>query len=306
MATLVTGRMVQDQSITLNDLTQSSGALMFRNKIINGNFDIWQRGTSFDITTDNTYTADRWVTIYSGTGATRTISRQTFALGQTNVPNEPTYFLRWNQSIAGTSGIHNVLLQRIESVKTFANKNIIISFYAKAAANMNIGVYAGQIFGTGGSPSPAVYTSVTQVSLSNIWQRYSINLTIPSIADKALGSNNNDYLEISFALPLNTTFTFDIAQVQVEEGTVATPFEQRPIGMELLLCQRYYQYFPFQYINSVYHAITVFYKTSMRANPLITWGGTFSTGYPVGITTESFIGYSTSNSTNPLTLNAEL
>ena len=34
--------------------------------------------------------------------------------------------------------------------------------------------------------------------------------------------------------------TFDIAQVQIEPGPVATPFEQRPIGTELQLCKRYY------------------------------------------------------------------
>ena len=260
MATLVTGRMITDSSINTADIAigavgvsqlsagavaqsfgNTSGAFNFRNKIINGNFDIWQRGTSFSVTADNTYTADRWTTIYNGTGATRTISRQTFALGQTDVPNEPTYFLRWNQSVAGSNGTYNALVQRIESVKTFANKNITISFYAKAAAAMNIGVYAGQIFGTGESPSAAVYTNIIQATLSNTWQKYTVTFTVPSIAGKTLGSNNNDFLEIAFSLPLNTTFTFDVAQVQVEEGTAATPFEQRPIGMELSLCQRYYQ-----------------------------------------------------------------
>jgi hypothetical protein len=42
-------------------------------------------------------------------------------------------------------------------------------------------------------------------------------------------------------LPINTTFTLDIWGLQVEEGSVATPFEQRPIQTELALCQRYFQ-----------------------------------------------------------------
>jgi hypothetical protein len=39
----------------------------------------------------------------------------------------------------------------------------------------------------------------------------------------------------------STAGTYDVADVQLEEGSVATPFERRPIGVELALCQRYYQ-----------------------------------------------------------------
>lgn len=244
MATLVTGRMVEDQSITLNDLTQSSGALMFRNKIINGNFDIWQRGTSFSGIASEAYHADRWNVAYNGSGGTRIITRQIFDLGQTLVPNEPTYFLRWNQSVAGTGATFNFLRQKIESVRTFANKQITVSFYAKAASPIAIAVYGLQWYGSGGSPSSGTFTNYsTGLNVTTSWQKFTVNLTVPSIAGKTLGTNNDDRLEITFGLPLNTTFTFDIAQVQVEEGSVATPFEQRPIGMELQLCQRYYQTF---------------------------------------------------------------
>ena len=69
-------------------------------------------------------------------------------------------------------------------------------------------------------------------------------------SDKIYGTNNDHYLQIqiwfdagSLLFPLlgQQSGTFDIAQVQLEEGSVATPFENRPIGLELSLCQRYYE-----------------------------------------------------------------
>jgi len=79
-----------DGSVSLELSSLNGGPLAgFRNRIINGNFDIWQRGTSFSVTAANTYTADRWLVFFDGTGATRTISQQSFTPGQIDVPNEP-------------------------------------------------------------------------------------------------------------------------------------------------------------------------------------------------------------------------
>jgi hypothetical protein len=61
----------------------------YRNKLINGNFDIWQRGTSFTIAAGEFgYTADRWI-ISNTTNQSVTISRQAMTLGQTDVPGSP-------------------------------------------------------------------------------------------------------------------------------------------------------------------------------------------------------------------------
>jgi hypothetical protein len=48
------------------------------------------------------------------------------------------------------------------------------------------------------------------------------------------------HLWIRFSLDTGGDFA-NLDKVQVEEGTVPTPFEHRPIGTELALCQRYYQ-----------------------------------------------------------------
>ena len=232
-----------DGSAAGNFSSSNGGPLAgFRNRIINGNFDIWQRGTSFS-PTSNTYTADRWAILFDGTGATRTISQQSFALGQTAVPNEPEYFVRFAQSVAGSGSTINRIDQRIEDVRTFAGQQVTISFWAKAAANTTMpSVQLAQYFGAGGSPSAEVYTTAgSSLALTTSWQKFSYSVSLPSISGKTLGTEDIDSLVPLFNMPLNTTFTIDIAQVQLEPGPVVTPFERRPIGTELALCQRYFQ-----------------------------------------------------------------
>ena len=229
--------------VTNSSLAFDGGPLSgFRNAIINGNFDIWQRGTSFSNPTAGAYTADRWVLNYNGSGATRTISRQLFTLGQTDVPGEPQYFLRYAQTAAGSGGTFNVLTQRIEGVRTFAGQTITISFYAKATTNITTSISLFQNFGTGGSPSATTFINGGNISVGTTFTKYSSTITIPSITGKTIGTDNNDHFVLDIALPLNATFNIDIAQVQIEAGPVATPFERRPIGTELTLCQRYYQW----------------------------------------------------------------
>jgi len=243
----------------------------FRNAIINGNFDIWQRGTSFSNPGSGSYLADRWLHGFDGSGSTRTISRQTFATGQTDVPGEPSYFFRYNQSVAGSGGTDSNFQQRIESVRTFAGQQITISFYAKAASSITLPfVRVGQVFGSGGSPSATVSTTlVSNLAIGTSWAKYSYPVTLPSISGKTLGTNGNDFVQLVFSLPLNTTFTFDIAQVQVEAGPVATPFERRPIGTELALCQRYYeeQSVFSSYGTATFLSVCANYKVTKRVVP---------------------------------------
>lgn len=202
-----------------------------KNYLINGNFDIWQRGTSS--TASGYKTADRWY-VAAG-GGTMTFSRQAFAAGQTDVPNNPTYFARHNQTAGGTDPY---MVQHIENVFTLAGQTVTVSFYAKAASAFTTGnLYFAQRFGTGGSTS--VYTSLGTISVGTGWQKYTLTATLPSIAGKTIGSNNTMSFYIFF--PSSTTFTFDIAQVQVEEGSEATNFEYRSVGEELALCQRYFE-----------------------------------------------------------------
>ena len=222
MATQVPNRMI----------AFDGGNFAFRNKIINGNFDIWQRGTTFTNPANLAYLADRWTLSHSA--GTRVISQQPF-FGQTDPPGNPIYFLRWQQTTSSPTA--HSLAQKIESVQTLANKQIALSFYAKADSSINVSVNCIQYFGSGGSPIASAGTST--INVTTTWQKYTVNFTTPPLTSKILGTN--DSLDVLFSLPIGSTFTFDIAQVQLEEGLVATPFEQRPIGTELALCQRYYE-----------------------------------------------------------------
>jgi hypothetical protein len=228
------------------------GQLAGRNVIVNGNFDIWQRGTSLAAATGARYLADRWVT--DAVGSTAAPSRQGFTLGQTDVPYEPEFFHRVVVVSATDAANYAILRQRIEGVRTLAGQTATISFYAKADAGKNIAINLRQVFGTGGSPSATVNTIGAQlVALTASWQRFEAVIAIPGIAGKTLGSNANDQLELTFWLDAGANFdaqsaslgqqsgTFDIAQVQLEPGDTATRFERRSRAAELALCERYYQ-----------------------------------------------------------------
>lgn len=270
----------------------NSGPLAgFRNATINGNFDFWQRGTSFSSLTSGDYTSDRWTMGFDGTGATRTISRQVFTLGQTDVPGEPTAFYRFNQSVAGSGANFNAITQHIEGVRTFAGQQVTLSFFARGAASLTMPVIIlRQSFGTGGSPSALVDTGFGNPTVvGTTFTKFSFTVTLPSISGKTLGTDGNDFLQLILAIPFNTTFTFDLASVQIELGPVATPFERRPLGTELALCQRYFErssgnqgsgfFFSGDAVSgSFYYAVRAFCVTK-RATPTIATSSLVFSGY---------------------------
>jgi len=244
----ITGAKIATNTITADKL--NTGPLAgFRNAIINGNFDIWQRGVSGS---GNTYVSDRWFN--AAVGTTNSISRQSFTLGQTDVPNNPLYYQRTTvTSVAGSSNFAN-LNQKIEGVRTFAGQTVTLSFWAKADSTKNIAIDFLQYFGSGGSPSSTVSGIGQQkFTLTTSWQKFTATVDIPSILGKTLGTNTDNFLLTRFWFDAGSDWdgrtdslgqqsgTFDIAQVQVEPCEYATPFETRPIGTEIQLCERYCQ-----------------------------------------------------------------
>jgi hypothetical protein len=266
----------------------------FRNKIINGDFSINQRG--FTSLTTGAYFFDRW-TFGNNTG-TVTVTPQTFTVGSPAATGyeSPNYARQVVSGQSGTSAIAYIA-QLIEDVRTFANSTITVSFYARASSGTpKIALEILQNFGTGGSPSSFVSTYAGQATINTSWTRYSITTTIPNINGKTIGSTaNTSSLQIQLWTSAGTDFnsrtgslgiqsnTFDIWGVQVERGSVATPFEQRPIGTELALCQRYY--YKSGYVwgnvlgsgfiannsNQFGEAFRFDFPTTMRATPTLTY-----------------------------------
>ena len=222
----------------------------WRNAIINGDFSINQRGFT-STTTTASYGFDRWYGQWSG--GTVTYSAQAFTLGNAISGQESPNFARLvTASQTGANTDFARLEQRIESVRTFAGQTVTVSFWAKVGSGTpKIAIELQQYFGSGGSPSAQVNTYAGQITLSTSWVRYSVTATLPSISGKTIGTDGKDmlglYIYTSAGSDYNSrtgtlgyqNITFDIWGVQVEAGSVATPFERRPPQVELALCQRY-------------------------------------------------------------------
>lgn len=281
------------------------------NYIINGNFDIWQRGTSQ--TTSGYGSADRWACDNYGT--TNTASQQSFTLGQTNVPDNPKYYMRHVvNSVAGVNN-HCVMIQRIEHVKTLAGKTATLSFWAKAGSNKNIAIEFFQTFGTGGTPSSFVPGIGPQlVALTTSWKKYTVTVDIPSIAGKTLGTDGNDCLIVYFWFDAGSTYatraanlgqqsgTFDIANISLVEGDIDVKPIPRSYGEGLALCQRYYEVgsgetnFPFHPVAATTYKTesNCFYsfKVTKRTVPTISYTTLNMTGvsYIAGLSGIRFMG----------------
>jgi hypothetical protein len=203
-----------------------------KNKIINGAFDIAQRGTSF---TSHGYTLDRWQATGATNVATQTISQQ--ALPNDSIPGlELPFFMR--HVVTNVNGATAIQFQnKIEDVRTFVGQTATLSFYAKADAPRNVSVVLEQRFGVSGSANNVIATQ--NFSITTSWARYTATIAVPSIFGKIVNPGNA--LNVQFNYPLST-FTIDITGVQLEAGTTATSFSRNApsIQAELAACQRYY------------------------------------------------------------------
>ena len=271
---------IPDDSVTTAKIADDSiQSLKNRNLIINGAMQVAQRGTSVTGITLNGYqTLDRYR--FTASGATFNSSQQTLTLGQTDIPSQFKYFQRFEVT---TGNDEAGITQRIEDVEIISDQNVTVSFYAKGTnpGGGSVEVKLTQVFGSGGSSSVSVTDTIT---LTSSWQRFEKTFTLASLSGKTIGTGNYLTLKIGQGADTSTNaWTLDITGLQLEAGSVATPFEHESYGETLAKCQRYYQridssnnsYASLLLVKTSYYESLPFrFPIEMRAAPTITAGTT--------------------------------
>ena len=238
---------VNDTNGTVNLLTSTTLSVSAgKNSVINGGFDIWQRGTSFSLAASSglTYVADRYTTQTNASQAC-TVSRQLTG-DTTNLPFIQ-YCLRYQRNSGQTGVARQYLVNSFETVNTipFVGRTVTLSYYARRGANYSAAsniLEASLFTGTGTDQNAFVYTGSAQIGATNAtltttWQRFSLTVAIPTTVTE---------LAPTFSwVPVGTAGAadyFEVTGVQLELGSVPTSFSRAggTIQGELAACQRYY------------------------------------------------------------------
>ena len=239
-----------------------------RNLIINGAMQVAQRGTSFNLSSADTYTLDRFqyneMSTYAGAV---TVSQDTSA--PSGFASSLKVLVTTATSVSGAQGI--TIRQKVEAQDlqqlaygTADAKQAVMSFWVKSNVT---GTY---VVGFNQEDAGRDFTGVYTIDTADTWEYKSF--VIPADTSGGIDNNNGVGFEINWVLSSGTDYTsgtlqttwqdrvltdryagqtadvagtlnnyWQITGVQLEVGTVATPFEHRSYGEELVLCQRYYE-----------------------------------------------------------------
>lgn len=210
----------------------------FKNRLINGMLDVWQRGGTFS--SYSGYSADRWLTEAVNAAEPPLIERGV-PLSGTDMP------FRYYLKASGANTNHIGMRQQIEFAHfhDLMGKTATFSFWAKALTDneesKNIRVWSSQSTDQDASLLTNIYagTETSTMTLSTTeWRHVVTNININGdtralAVGVVLGSVDD---------PVSTnTRSVGIGGLQLELGDLATAFEQRPYATELQLCQRYYE-----------------------------------------------------------------
>ena len=307
---------------SINGFTPSVSNMAGRNRIINGDMRIDQRNAGASVSLSNdAYTIDRWQTPCSATyiGDATIQQSSTAPAGFTN----STAITVTTATATGASD-YFLLWQKIEgfnvsdfSFGTANTKSVTISFWVRSSLT---GTFGGSLQnGAQDRSYPFTYT----INSANTWEYKTVTITGDTTGTWLTNSSNGMVLGFSLAagssrvgtaeawratqslgaagqtqLMETSGATFYITGVQLEEGSVATPFEHRQYGQELALCQRYYfkpanrytNFTAFHYASSAYCNIP--FPTIMRATPSVTVNSSSTTWYEAGnsYTASNFVG----------------
>ena len=258
----------------------------YKNKLINGNFDIWQRGRALSgatysesdtlPVTENIYLADRWFrgatssdTPTFGFTAEQGVFNDTdFGTNGIKIKSKPEYYMQFASSFdAGHASQSAGLGQRIENARTLSGKQVTLSFWAKGSVSGDITARISQNFGSGSGVSDQVDVSQNLIRLTTSWLRYTLTFDLPNVTGMTFSANNDDYVEVFFHTycareylgltgTINSGATVDyngivsLSEVQLEEGPVGSFFDRRFAGTEYAMCQRYFEHGIVDYTTS--------------------------------------------------------
>lgn len=236
----------------------------YKNKIINGGFRVWQRGTAYSGTVTSAatlyYAPDHWA--IQAQINTAIFVQQTTA----TLPSTVCSGLSVSFSGSGFNGIANY----IESATTLQNRNCVLSFWARGPV-VTLGVFVNQVTGS----NTNVFSG--NATLSNSWQQFSFTFAMPSTSVTP-GTGR-----VEVVIGAASSWSMEIAQVQLEDGTLPSEFEYRPYSEELKMCQRFYEtgsvhMMGYALAPSVAYMTTTF-KTEKRASPSITSSVSLQSGF---------------------------
>lgn len=210
----------------------------FRNRFINGGLDVWQRGANFSIGPSSIlYTADRWVAENTNPSSTMTVSRVAAPLGFSG-PNAIELSASTGQNWAIG------LIQRIEGqfVSDLEGVDCVLSF--DAALSTSAGTAELFVFLIGNSTLDSGTWDVPIVPGGWLIPVPSTpgHTAIKIPAATMIGAKNGLAVYIrAYQRGAAGNLDLKLGNLKFERGPVATPFDIRPLGVELALCQRYYQ-----------------------------------------------------------------
>jgi len=243
-----------------------------RNKIINGGMAIDQRNAGAAVTVDATFPVDRFQTYPSGTG-----SGQRVAMSNPPEVSGFSHYLKFIRTGSGSN--YSYISQKIENVKYLSGKQMTFSFYVRGdvinASGFTVwnGTYKDDGTFIGYGPNNG-----TSFAITSTWTRVSMRMDVPVISVDP-GTGGGYFLIMLRCSSATENFNISTTGWQWEEGTVATPFENRLYGTELALCQRYYWYtnvnIGFAATTNITGGGVVRTPVTMRASPTIDSGAIF-------------------------------
>ena len=241
---------------TINGVAQS-GYTGFKNYLINGAFDIWQRGEG--------YTADRFHVFY--------FSGNIVKNGATSTPQGFPNHL----SVTKTAGQDTQIIQRWEmplnKCKTFLNGRTL-TFSAWVLTSVGIDKIYFIKGGVATNSFEIKDFSITKSPTLNTWSK--IEGTISNIN---FAYEDGSHVEIRMDPSNVGAGTIHTTGWQLEEGSVATPFEHRPIGLELSLCQRYFRQVAYKWFgtaeNLYIYGSSVPFGVEMRVSPTVVYSSAY-------------------------------